>query len=54
MEHWAVKLFILSYMYPAIPLNFLQESFFFDKFNNILHVTKITYIVEMGIKTEGT
>jgi hypothetical protein len=29
----------------------------FEKINsiiNILHVTKITHIVEMGIKTEGT
>lgn len=48
----SIKMFILSYAYPALPLKFWA---YFDKFsNNYLHVTKITYIVEMGIKTDGT
>lgn len=44
-------------MYSDLPLNLLGKLFEKKKINsiiNILHVTQVTHIVEIGIKTEGT
>ena len=51
MGRQTLKCFILSYM-CAVTLKF--PAFLISSIVIILYVAKITYIVEMGIKTEGT